>query len=128
MCAQFLLATKIGGAMAIQKYWVKKPWDLGTCGNQYPTGTVCKNSEMSILKTGVGRCICKLIRGPDSIRFVGITYCCVELLLRSCQFTECHRTMHSRDTHTSLPITRAEGHKRARLKVEEGVSIALEAR
>ena len=36
--------------------------------------------------------------------------------------------MHFHDTHTSLPITRAEEHKRARLKVEVGVPLALEAR
>ena len=36
--------------------------------------------------------------------------------------------MHLHDTHTSLPINRAEEHKRARLKVEEGVRLALEAR
>ena len=35
--------------------------------------------------------------------------------------------MHFHDTHTSLPITRAEEHKRARLKVEERVHLALEA-
>ena len=28
-CAQLLSATKVGGATAIQKDWVKKPWDLG---------------------------------------------------------------------------------------------------
>ena len=32
------------------------------------------------------------------------------------------------DTHASLPMTRAEEHKRARLKVEVGVNLALEAR
>ena len=32
------------------------------------------------------------------------------------------------DTHNSLPITRAEEHKRARLKVEVGVRQSLEAR
>ena len=36
--------------------------------------------------------------------------------------------MHFNDTHASLPITRAEEHKRARLKVEVGVRLALEAR
>ena len=35
--------------------------------------------------------------------------------------------MHFHDTHTSLPITRAEEHKRAKLKVEEGLHLALEA-
>ena len=45
-----------------------------------------------------------------------------------CQFAECHRTLHFNDTHTSLPITRAEECKRKRLKVEEGVRLALEAR
>ena len=61
-------------------------------------------------------------------RFVGITYVYVELLLQSCQFAECHRTMHFHDMHTSLPIARAEEHKRARLKVDVGVHLALEAR
>ena len=36
--------------------------------------------------------------------------------------------MHFHDTHASLPITRAEEHKCERLKVEEGVHLALEAR
>ena len=36
--------------------------------------------------------------------------------------------MHFHDTHTSLPITSAEEHKRARLKVEEEVRLAPEAR
>ena len=36
--------------------------------------------------------------------------------------------MHSNDTHASLPITRAEEHKRARLKVEVWIRLALEAR
>ena len=36
--------------------------------------------------------------------------------------------MHFHDTLTSLPMTRAEEHKRARLKVEVGVRLALEAR
>ena len=36
--------------------------------------------------------------------------------------------MHFRDTHESLPMTRAEENKRARLKVEVGVRISLEAR
>ena len=36
--------------------------------------------------------------------------------------------MHFHDPHTSLPITRAEEHKLARLKVEVGVRLALEAR
>ena len=36
--------------------------------------------------------------------------------------------MHFHDTHISLPITRAEEHKNARLKVEVGVRLALEAR
>ena len=35
--------------------------------------------------------------------------------------------MHFYDTHTSLPITRAEEHKLARLKVEVGVCLSLEA-
>ena len=52
----------------------------------------------------------------------------IELLLRSCQFSECHRTMHFHNTHASLPITRAEEHKHARLKLELGVRLALEAR
>ena len=34
--------------------------------------------------------------------------------------------MHFHDTHASLPITRVEEHKRARLKVEVGVRLALE--
>ena len=36
--------------------------------------------------------------------------------------------MHFHDTHTSLPIIRAEEHKHACLKVEVGVRLALEAR
>ena len=36
--------------------------------------------------------------------------------------------MHFHDTLASLPMTRAEEHKRARLKVEVGVRLALEAR
>ena len=36
--------------------------------------------------------------------------------------------MHFLDTHASLPMTRAEEHKRARLKVDVGVRLALEAR
>ena len=36
--------------------------------------------------------------------------------------------MHFHHTHTSLPITRAEEHKYARLKVVEGVRLALEVR
>ena len=32
------------------------------------------------------------------------------------------------DKHASLPITRAEEHKRSRLKVKEGVRLALEER
>ena len=36
--------------------------------------------------------------------------------------------MHFRDTLASLPIAGADGHKRARLKVDVGVSLALEAR
>ena len=39
-----------------------------------------------------------------------------------------HRTLHYHDTHTSLTITRAEEHKHAWLKVEEGVCLALEVR
>ena len=35
--------------------------------------------------------------------------------------------MHFQDTHTSLPITRAEEHKCARMKVEEGIHPSLEA-
>ena len=35
--------------------------------------------------------------------------------------------MHFHDTHASLPITRAEEHKRARLKVGVGVRLSLEA-
>ena len=42
---------------------------------------------------------------PNSRRLVGVTPSYVELLLRSCQFSECHRTMHFQNTHTSLPIT-----------------------
>ena len=46
-----------------------------------------------------------------------------------CQFTKYHRTLHFYNTHASLlPITRAEEHKRAQLKVEDGVCLALEAR
>ena len=36
--------------------------------------------------------------------------------------------MHFHNTHASLPINGAEEHKRARLKVEVGVRLALEAR
>ena len=36
--------------------------------------------------------------------------------------------MHFLDTLASLPMTRAEEHNRARLKVEVGVRLALEAR
>ena len=36
--------------------------------------------------------------------------------------------MNFHGTHTSLPITRAEEHKRSRLKVVEGVHLYLEAR
>ena len=36
--------------------------------------------------------------------------------------------MHFHDTHASLTMTRAEEHKRARLKVEVGVRLALKAR
>ena len=36
--------------------------------------------------------------------------------------------MHFLDTHASLPMTRAEEHKRARLKIEVGVRLSLEAR
>ena len=36
--------------------------------------------------------------------------------------------MHFLDTHASLTMTRSEEHKRARLKVEAGVRLALEAR
>ena len=36
--------------------------------------------------------------------------------------------MHFNDTLASLTMTRAEEHKRARLKVEVGVRLALEAR
>ena len=36
--------------------------------------------------------------------------------------------MHFYNMHTSLPITRAEEHKRARVKVEEELRLALEAR
>ena len=36
--------------------------------------------------------------------------------------------MHFHDTLASLPMTRAEEHKRARLKVEVGVRLALEVR
>ena len=34
--------------------------------------------------------------------------------------------MHFHDTHASLPMTREEEHKRAQLKVEVGVRLALE--
>ena len=36
--------------------------------------------------------------------------------------------MHFLDTHASLTLTRAEEHKRVRLRVEVGVRLALEAR
>ena len=36
--------------------------------------------------------------------------------------------MHFHDTHASLTMTRAEEHKRARMKVEVRVHLALEAR
>ena len=45
-----------------------------------------------------------------------------------CQFSKCHRTLHFHDTYTSLPITRAEENKHARLKLEEGVCLDLEVR
>ena len=48
--------------------------------------------------------------------------------MQLCQFAKCHRKMHFHDTHTSLPIDRAEEHKRARLKVEDGVRLSLEER
>ena len=35
--------------------------------------------------------------------------------------------MHFHDTHASLPINRADEHKRARMKIEVGVRLALEA-
>ena len=35
--------------------------------------------------------------------------------------------MYFNDTHASLPMTRAEDHNRARLKVEVGVRLALKA-
>ena len=41
---------------------------------------------------------------------------------------ECHRTIHFYDTLTSLPIAGAEDCKRARLKVDVGVHLALESR
>ena len=43
--------------------------------------------------------------GPNLSRFVGITQSYVELLLRLCQFSECHRNLHLHDTHTLPPIT-----------------------
>ena len=52
----------------------------------------------------------------------------VELLLQLCQFSECHITLHFQNTQTSLTLTRAEEHKRARMKVEEGVRLSLEAK
>ena len=36
--------------------------------------------------------------------------------------------MHFRDTHASLPISGAEDHKCARLKLDVGVRLALESR
>ena len=36
--------------------------------------------------------------------------------------------MHFLDTHASLPMTRVEKHKRARMKVKVGVRLDLEAR
>ena len=36
--------------------------------------------------------------------------------------------MHFHNTHASFPMTRAEEHKRARLNVEVGVRLSLEAR
>ena len=39
----------------------------------------------------------------------------------------CRRTMHFHDKLVSLPIAGAEDRKRARLKVDAGVSLALEA-
>ena len=36
--------------------------------------------------------------------------------------------MHFHDTLASLPMTRAEEHKRAQLKVEVGLRLSLEAR
>ena len=52
----------------------------------------------------------------------------VELLPQSWQFAKCRITMHFHNTHASLTINRVEEYKRTRLKVEEGVRLALEAR
>ena len=87
---------------------------------------VCLDALVYVVRS-LGSCGCTLSRGPNSSHFVGITYSYVELLLRLCQFAECHRTLNFHDTHTSLPITIAEEHKHARLKVEVGVRLALEA-
>ena len=76
----------------------------------------------------VGSCLLKSIQGPNSSRFVGITQVYVELILQSCQFVECHRTMNFHGTHISLPITREEENTQARLKVEQGVRLSLEVR
>ena len=81
---------------------------------------------LSFFKAPLGSCLCNLIRAPNLSRFVEITHDYVELLLQSCQFAECHRTMRFQDTHTSLPITRAEEHKCTRLKVEVGLLLAIE--
>ena len=66
--------------------------------------------------------VCKSSQGPNSSCFVGNMYIYVELLLQLCQFAECHRTINFHDMHTSLPITIAEDHNHAHLKVEEGYS------
>ena len=69
-----------------------------------------------------------MIRLPNSSCFVEIRKSYVELLLQSCQFTKCRRTLNFHDTHTSIPITREEENKCARLNVEEGVHLDFEAR
>ena len=36
--------------------------------------------------------------------------------------------MNFNDTHASLPLTRAEDHKHAQIKVEDGVRLVIESR
>ena len=42
------------------------------------------------------------------------------------ELSKCHRTLYFHNTHTSLPINRADGHKNERPKVEDRVCLALE--
>ena len=66
--------------------------------------------------------------GPNLSCLVGIRQIYVESVLQSCQFAECHRILYFHESQASLPITRAQDHKCARLKLEEEVCPDLEAR